>query len=1553
MASLMAGLLPETQGVQFTARPVLRTRESLAVRTTSRIGRPTAIGGDYPVKAKTGNAAMSSIEIEAQLREKVRLKFDSLKQAFQTYDVDQNLSITKGEFRRVLESFCFPLTSEQYEAVLVKVQRNPNGTVRYQDFLEKFHGKDSGGNGSREKWMSGQQRFVHQPPTKEINMDVVERMVREKLSGNLKAVIKAMQLFDYNMDGKVQRHELRRVLENYCFKFTDQQFDKLWQRYDFHHTGTVNYKEFLQRLGVTPQRPNSKPGPGVPGALTWPAVTNHDKQQAGGLTDFHIQNQQQRDQQMLNQMTFTQIEMEFRKRMKTNYLNLKKAFMSFDKHLDGFISLDDLKAILTNFTIPMSDQLFSQLMERCGVKGSHKISWEAFLEKFQNPWMVGNGQTLPIKPNHKFFPIMETQKMMEADDIWYQLYRHVQSNYSSFKSAFLEFDVNRNGRITRKELRRIIEKFAFRLDEEQFRKMMVTLDPHHSNSISYHKFLDFFEEKETKEGHKWLNSCHRVNEQQQPAIMAWETIEDLLREKITEHWKTVAEAIIYYDHRAEGVISPVNLKRVIDHYVLPVSEEHFQHLLSRCESRSDGMVSYVEFLQGLDIDIIPGDINGLSTQINDSSELTEFQRQEGQRARQQMAEVHAFNRTGTMSAEEVITRLKDRLSQHHAGVRKAFLNFDKRGRGRISKKVFRQVLITFGIVMTDEQFNVLVSKLDFHGGFMSYSDFLASFDDPRPGGAGQDMMRTDNHHVNPIRGDEYGMSALEVESKLRAKLRENFADLRGAFYKFDDNHTGSLRKNNFRRMLDAFMLVMTDEEFEKLCSRMGISKDSRITYQEFLDRFEVRDTIDGHQWLNSVHMYNNVLPPKAFTAEEAHEMLKVKVHRQWSDLADAFLKMDKKTGKGLIRRQHLREVLYKFVMPMTSEEFKKLWARYDEEGKGYISHQDFLNKLGAEKFGPMDEGLSMTIIDESKRHLEEHNRAQQLKHEDITQKQASLGSAMTAEWVERQLRDRIRDHYIDFYSAFRKYDTKKRGWLSPTEIQKVLVDLNFFISDDEFDSLLDRLGLHSDRSRLDYSMFLKAFQDGRKSSYGDREGPQQDVSIEEHHGLHPVDAETKLHNKMRTQADAIGRAFAAFDKHDKGKISVQDFRRVLDLFCFKMSEPQWKHLKSKLRLVDNMVDYTTFLGQYGNTEQQDQERWLGILQESMKGRQGTQLMAVDEVQERLQEAVTAHYYNLDRDFADIDYARIGVVPKDDFREVLQKHVFRLTDDQFEKLWSSLPVNDFGNIDYKEFLQQFSGSGDAPPMSQPANEMVPPPEANPSQAIFGNRPQTSASTRAPSRLEEQRPATMQSLAMSRSMSRMSTPLVNADMAERRLKEVIFRNWKEIQRQCRHYDPANTGTIDIYDFRDIMSAFGVQMPPEDFRRIVTKFDLQENGTFSYAEFLRHFLLNLKQRENSSLLSRQKIHPPKMTIQPGVTSDRFYDAMMRLRSCVTDNWKEMRRTFRKLDEGATGVVDAVEFRRVLRQFNVNLSEDEFFHLMSYYDKNVGGCISYNDFLRAYLKS
>lgn len=86
-----------------------------------------------------------------------------------------------------------------------------------------------------------------------------------------------------------------------------------------------------------------------------------------------------------------------------------------------------------------------------------------------------------------------------------------------------------------------------------------------------------------------------------------------------------------------------------------------------------------------------------------------------------------------------------------------------------------QMLASFGMLMTDDQFKQLTAKLNFQNNFMNYNDFVTSFEDATGSSTGsQEVVRRGNHHVNPIRGDEYGMTALEAESKLRSKLRENF-----------------------------------------------------------------------------------------------------------------------------------------------------------------------------------------------------------------------------------------------------------------------------------------------------------------------------------------------------------------------------------------------------------------------------------------------------------------------------------------------------------------------------------------------------------------------------------------------------------------------------------------------------------------------------------------------------------------------------------------------------------------------------------------------------------
>ncbi|XP_066264767.1 EF-hand calcium-binding domain-containing protein 6-like isoform X4 [Branchiostoma lanceolatum] len=1030
------GLRPLSRGMTFSPRPLNATISRLSSRASLPRQTATMEPSRLSVSSTPLSLSQSSIvlkpglsvvEIESLLRERVRSKFNDLKLAFQTYDVDQSLSITKGEFRRVLETFCFPLTTDQFDAILAKCQLNPNGTLRYTDFLEKFYGKETSGKDAA-KWLSGIHKYNQSRSPMEVSVDKLERELKDKIGANLKNFVKACRLFDYNRDGKIQRHELRKVLENYCFRMTDQQFDKLWHRYDFQHTGVVEYTEFLRRLGVYVHKHNAVAPDSTMLALNWQQVEEERKKQVAKQALQH------KSDKVVEGMTFEQIEKELRKKMKSNYANVKKAFLAFDATNSGYISIDDLKSVLVHFTIPMSDQLFSQLMDRLRIKASGKVAWEHFLEKFQDPQADGNGQTIPIKPeaNRKVNPIREAEGSPHISDIIEKLRKHILDGYSTIKQAFLVFDDDRDGKVSRKELRKIIESFTFRMSDEQFKELMIILDPLHEGFISYKKFLDLFEPQEKVEAHKWLFSTHKYNAQQPPAILAWDTVEDILREKLTENWNAMLAMYQSFDPDATGTITRRELRRILDNFGLPVSDEHFEKMWRGCQENVHGNIAFGEFLAKLGVDAKPGDLQGLSTQVHEESYAREERRISDQNLRINDIEKNAARRTSKMTADEVILKLQDQMSQKDVQIRKTFLRYNKTGKGRVSKKDFKHILEDNGMFMDPGQFNSLCNRLGFFNGFLQYSDFIAAFEDRRHGGPSSDILRSGNHRVNDT--NVRYMSAEEVEELLRTKLREGFNDLPETFLKMDETKSQSITRNDFRKLLDSFMFIMTDDEFNRLMNRLQISKKSKMTFQDFLAKFQETEGPESHPWLNSTHTWNRPNDPAEMACDQVHEILKAKAENAWTDIAKAFKQFDR-DGNGIITKKELRNVLFRFTLPLKSSEFNKLWTRYDVDQKGYLTHGEFVEVLGL-TFAPGDmHGTSRRIVDDSQAFLDQHHQGQQARHQQIAANQMKAAGHMTAAEVEQQLK-----YEENFNKALTQANTKTSYANQPSDKKRAFLN---------------------------------------------------------------------------------------------------------------------------------------------------------------------------------------------------------------------------------------------------------------------------------------------------------------------------------------------------------------------------------------------------------------------------------------------------------------------------------------------------------------------------------
>lgn len=80
----------------------------------------------------------------------------------------------------------------------------------------------------------------------------------------------------------------------------------------------------------------------------------------------------------------------------------------------------------------------------------------------------------------------------------------------------------------------------------------------------------------------------------------------------------------------------------------------------------------------------------------------------------------------------------------------------------------------------------------------------------------------------------------------------------------------------------------------------------------------------------------------------------------------------------------------------------------------------------------------------------------------------------------------------------------------------------------------------------------------------------------------------------------------------------------------------------------------------------------------------------------------------------------------------------------------------------------------------------------------------------------------------------------------------------------------------------------------------------------------------------MRRMRIQNADKMKEAGVETQSFYSALLRIQPKIVHCWRSMRRTFKTYDENWTGLLSVADFRKVLHQYSINLSEEEFFHVL-----------------------
>ncbi|KAM6961515.1 EF-hand calcium-binding domain-containing protein 6 [Tautogolabrus adspersus] len=1114
------------------------------------------------------------------------------------------------------------------------------------------------------------------------------------------------------------------------------------------------------------------------------------------------------------QLTLQQVEPLIRSRTE----NMKSAFMAVDPDGTGLVSKEEFRRVLESLLPVFRKQLHAVINQVCA-GDAETVDYLQFLRSFSRAPVARRASS--SRSSARRGPL---NTPMTLSEIQKHLKEKIGGNLKNMIRVFRLFDYNRGGCIQQHELRRILDNYCIRLTDKEFQRLWNHYSPNNSSTISYELFLETLG---FGDSHNFrispvctkLEVCSRgksppdqVKHKKQtpgdPSVLPLRKLETLFHDKMCVNSTSVWQALQAFDTTRSGLVTQEVLRAVLSSFIFPMNLHSLQKLASRYGVRETGLLRWKHFM------------GHFMSSVKEEEEDTNVH---NDRVSQPTA--HDEDK---LPFQDLYPKLKE-----------VFLLLDQKEAARVTRADLRHLLERpvesqaqiFKTRLRRSQITELLNVLDpEHTGIIQLADLeRLNPSDATPAPTDNTVTPPANHTAETrdvpketedtdatvrrrqqssegqgVKEDEVDLlltTAQRCLAAMKTRIKTIHGDNLAAFHLMDRRRRGVVDCHDFKKLYDSLGFFCREDEYERLLDLIGLHPGGNLNYAEFVDVLE--NNGKRKQEARSARVQRQL-----------HELLSSEARYRWTDMSKILCQSDS-DGQCWIHKNSLRRLLFTYSLPLTSEEFDRLWLR--------------------------------------------------------------LKVSMDDDW------ERLSN--TGFLSAFEKKSEKKseRPPSSPDALRQI--------------ECLDHLS--------------------------------------------PGAALVRMRDLVTASAPNLFKAFSAFDQSRTGTLTALEFRQVLESFCARLSDKQFRHMLTTLELdrKNCTVNWRDFLNKF-------QSKSPPISTETCSSRTKTRpplhtkTPDITDHLKQTQEVVSDHLHDINRELLDLDSSQSAPVSKEQLRQICDRRSLRLTDDQLQPVWSEMPPNEEKKLQYREFQKCFGTHSLTLHPEGRGSKILNVPSAFPEPRGSVSAGAVLQRTQSAPQFSSRRPA---------SAGRPGTGSP-AGSVERRLRVAVQRCWKEIQKSCREEDPQKEGLISTSCFLKILQSLSISVPQRQFELLAVKFDIMTKGCVSYHDFLRHFLLNLKPAETMTPFQRRRLPLPTQTSQ-GVLSRSCVDVMLRIYDVIRSSWTSIRRCFLASNRARTGSVSVQDFRKVLRHFRVSLSEEEFFHLSSFFDADTTGKICYDNFLWTFL--
>eukprot|EP00118_Oscarella_pearsei_P016400 m.155929 g.155929 ORF g.155929 m.155929 type:complete len:874 (+) comp38682_c0_seq7:229-2850(+) len=749
-------------------------------------------------------------DVIALLAEKFRSGFFyQINYNFKAFDATGKGSVSREALFRILSNLFPRLTNPVFRRLLQILGLDKKLAVSFEDFYSHFH-----------------RRSFHQPKW----LDPVSRhgprfltafQVHQQLAGKVQERFVTMgEMFPSGKtNGIVVKPELRNMLNQLSLRIDDDEFAKLWRRYDTEDRGIIYVEKLMGKLGLKLKKSKSQRKGMVLAVQSSPKKRKRIQEQDNGGIDV------------------TKVEEILRHQFNDGFLKLRSAFKRIDRSGIGKISREEFRSALGQFGIQLTVQEADILLRRCGIPGHGQSGsfslffFDDFIHRFMDRGEGSVSSAILTDPGHEFNKQPVKPSAITASSAESSLMKLLQGDFLSLLGTFQAMDIKDTGAVSQRDFKAALEtKLKEPLTNPDFLTLIKNVKMTVDGLILYGDFLAKFNGGTAMSG----VAMAKEDESEGQADVelegrSVEEIESYIKGVLKPHYGKLGHAFEEIDESNLEHFNEIMLWEFFHKFQIQITKPEMARLWTRFIKNANGTLDYPEFLRHFDFK-------------SKSAGVTKRQR-----VAKKWTDDHCFQRSKTLHRSEdmVELKLKAKLRLFYPLVRKRFAALDSGFTGLVDRGVFHEVMKNLVPDLTLDEMDLLASRFDpFKDGRVSYVAFLEPF---QPSGqtyrVGNNMgvilshkERDVTEELQPVpaipKNPTKGVPGLVID--FRNQLLAKWKSLRRSFQKLDREGTGLLSREELRVALKLCDVDVSDEDFEHVAEEFKTEKGF-ISYRDFLN----------------------------------------------------------------------------------------------------------------------------------------------------------------------------------------------------------------------------------------------------------------------------------------------------------------------------------------------------------------------------------------------------------------------------------------------------------------------------------------------------------------------------------------------------------------------------------------------------------------------------------------------------------------------------------------------------------------------------------------------